>query len=161
MKDYLEAGQIVNTHGVRGDLRLMPWSDAPDFLAAFKTVYIDGTAHTVESVRPYKHMALLKLKGVDDVNAAMLYKNKTVFIAREDAKLEEGQYFLQDTVGLPVLDAESGAEIGVIAEVLELPAGNVFVIKGAQEHLVPIVPEFVEKVDVAGGKVLVRLIEGM
>ena len=60
-----------------------------------------------------------------------------------------------------LLDAESGAEIGVIAEVLELPAGNVFVIKGAQEHLVPIVPEFVEKVDVAGGKVLVRLIEGM
>ena len=161
MKEFLEAGQIVNTHGVRGDLRLMPWSDTPDFLAGFETVYIDGAAHQVESVRPYKRMALLKLKGVDDVNAAMRYKNKIVFVSRADVQLEAGQYFLQDTIGLPVLDADSGAQLGHVADVLELPAGNVFVIRGESEHMVPIVPEFVLKVDIPGEQILVRLIEGM
>lgn len=91
----------------------------------------------------------------------MLYKNKTVCIARADAKLEPGQYFLQDTIGLPVLDADSGQSLGQVAEVLELPASNVFVIRGEKEHMVPIVPEFVIKVDVSAGQVLVRLIEGM
>ena len=162
MKEFLEAGKIVNTHGIRGDLRLMPWSDKPDFLADFKTVYIDGVAHQVESVRPHKRMALLKLQGVDDIESAIPYKNKLVYIARKDAQLDAGQYFLQDTFGLTVLDADNGEEIGKVADVLELPAGNVFVIRATDgEHLVPNVPEFVQKVDIAAGQILVRLIEGM
>ncbi len=161
MKSYLEAGQIVNTHGIRGDLRLMPWSDKPDFLAAFQTVYIDGAAHQVESVRPYKHMALLKLRGVDDVNSAMLYKNKIVHIARADIQLEDGQYFLQDAIGLPVFDESSAAEIGTVSDILELPAGNVLVVRGTQEHLIPMVPEFIRSVDIAGSRITVQLIEGM
>jgi 16S rRNA processing protein RimM len=90
----------------------------------------------------------------------MRLKNKVVFINRADAHLDKGQWFIQDIIGAAVVD-ESGAELGKLAEVLDLPAGNVYVVRGEREIMIPAVPEFIISTDVDAGIITVRLIEGM
>ena len=158
---YLEAGKIVNTHGVRGEVRIQPWADSPDFLSGFKRLYIDGAPMEVLSVRIHKGFAIVALDGVSDIDAAIRLKNKTVLIDRDDAQIEEGRYFVADIVGLRAIEAKTGQELGTVADVLSLPANNVYVIKGAREILVPAVPEFVVETDIDAGFVRIRLIEGM
>ena len=158
--EFIEAGQIVNTHGIRGEVKIVPWVDSPEFLRKFKTLYINGLGRSVISSRVHKGCVIALLEGVEDVNAAMALKNKTVHIARKDARLPKGTFFLTDIMGHRVV-TEDGAEIGVLADVMELPAGNIYVVRGEREILIPAVPEFILKTDVEGGTVTVRLIEGM
>jgi len=157
----LEAGKIVNTHGIRGELKLQPWADTPDFLAGFKRLYIDGAPVEVLSARAHKGCVIAALEGVTDIETAIRMKNKTVCIARDDVALEEGRHFIVDLVGLRALDAETGEELGIVAEVMPRPANNVYVIQGAREILVPAVPEFVIEINIASGYIKLRLIEGM
>ena len=82
---YLEAGRIVNTHGIRGELKIQPWCDTPEFLCRFRTLYIDGAPVRVTSARVHKGSVLVTLEGVSDIDAALAYKNKVVHIARADA----------------------------------------------------------------------------
>jgi 16S rRNA processing protein RimM len=106
-------------------------------------------------------MVIALFEEVSSVGMAMALKNSIVCIDRGDVELEEGAYFLADIIGLPVFDEASGAEIGTLSDVLEYPASRVFVVKGETERLIPDVPEFIKKVDVGGGRITVRLIEGM
>ncbi|MEG0777271.1 MAG: ribosome maturation factor RimM [Oscillospiraceae bacterium] len=160
MEKYLEAGKIVNTHGIKGEVKIQPWVDNVDFLKKFELLYIDGKPYKLLAGREHKQCLIATLEGVSDVNAAMVLKNKTVFIDRADAKLPEGTFFLRDLVGASVCD-ESGAELGKLSEVLELPSGNVYVVSGEREILIPAVPEFILKTDVSAGLITVRLIDGM
>ena len=159
-KQYIEAGKIVNTHGVRGEVKIQVWLDSPEFLKKFKTVYIENKAVKLISGRVHKGFLIAVLDGVEDVNAAMCYKNKTVYIDRNDAKLPKGAYFLQDIIGAEVVD-EDGAKIGVLEDILETPASDVYVVRGETEHLIPAVDEFVIATDAEKGIITVRLIEGM
>ena len=158
---FLEAGKIVNTHGIRGELRLQPWADSPDFLAGFKRLFIDGAPVRVLSARAHKGCVIAALEGVADIESAIRLKNKTVCIARDDAVIEEGRHFIADLIGLRALDAITGEELGTVADVLSLPANNVYVVRGKREILIPAVPEFVEKIDIDGGFIRLRLIDGM
>ena len=158
---FLEAGKIVNTHGVRGEVKLQPWADSPGFLASFESLYIDGSPVKVLSARVHKGCVIAALEGVSDIDGAIRLKNKTVFIARDDAVLEEGRHFVADLIGLRAVDAETGGELGLISDMLSLPANDVYVIEGAREILVPAVPEFVEEISITGGYVKFRLIDGM
>ena len=161
LKQYLETGQIVNTHGLRGEMRVLPWADSPKALTGLSRFFIDGKEYPVESCREQKTCVLLKLRGVDDVDAARALRGKTLFLAREDVRLDAKTFFIQDLIGLRVLD-QNGAEIGKITEVIELPKHAVFVIRGAEgEYQIPFVKEFVKKVDVETGTVEAVLIEGM
>ena len=159
---YLEAGKIVNTHGIAGEVQIMPWADDPDFLLNFKTLYLDGKPIHIRSARVHKNAVLMKLDGVDDINEAMRLKNKVVSIDREDATLEEGSFFLADLYGLEVRDADSGEVLGTISDVLTPPANNVYIVKGTKrEYMIPAVPEFIVETNVDEGYLLVHLIEGM
>lgn len=160
-KQFLEAGRIINTHGIRGELKVEPWTNGPEYLSGFKRFFIDGSPVKVLSSRVYKGFVFLALDGVNDIDSAVRLKNRILFIDRDDADLDEGEYFLQDIIGLSVIDCDSGAEIGVLTDILDLPSGNVYVVRGDREILIPAVPEFVKKVDVDGGTVSVKLIEGM
>ena len=133
-KPYLEAGKIVNTHGVRGEVRIQPWADDAAFLLGFRTFYIDGAPVHVAHSRVHKGMLVVKFQGVDDVNAAMTLKNRVVSIARADVTLRE---------------------------ILDLPRGSVYVVQGAREVLIPDRPEFVRSIDPDAGRMVVHLIEGM
>ena len=159
---FLEAGQIVNTHGIRGEVKIVPWCDSPEFLCGFDTLYIDEAPIRLRAARPHKGNVLAALEGVDTVEGAMALKGKTVHIDRADVTLPEGRHFLADLIGLRVVDADNGAELGVLTEVLTPPAHQVYVVKGPQgERLIPAVEEFIVETNVDGGYLRVRLIEGM
>ena len=160
-KALIEAGRIVNTHGVQGEVKIEVWLDSPQFLKSFKRLYLGAEQELrVVSARVHKGFVIAHLDGVDDVNAAMTLKNKTVSVRREDARLPKGAFFLQDILGARVVD-EDGREIGVLEDVLETPASNIYVVKGESEHLIPAVPEFIKKTDADAGVVTVHLIGGM
>ena len=162
MRDrFLEAGIIVNTHGIHGEVRIQPWADSPGFLAGFGRYYIDGAARQVISARVHKSFVIAALDGVSDIDGAIRLKNKTVFIDRDDAALDEGRYFIADIVGLCAVDAKTGEGIGTVVEVLSLPANNVYIIRGEREILVPAVPDFIVETNIDEGYAKIRLIEGM
>jgi len=158
--EFLEAGEIVNTHGVRGEVKITPWADSPEFLRKFKTLYINGTAYAVKGSFVHKGCLVAALEGVADVNAAMMLKGRTVSIARKDAKLPKGSFFLSDIMGAAVV-TEDGTEVGKLTDIIENPTQNVYVVTGETEHLIPAVPEFILKTDADAGVITVHLIEGM
>ena len=179
---YLEAGKIVSTHGVRGEVKVLPWADSPEFLTRFKTFYLVGggvldapnvsisdtrgpsgtpapTALAVESARVQKTCVLIKFRGIDTVEQAQTLRNRVISIARDDPHIPAGTVFQADLIGLPVL--AKGLEIGKIREILDMPSSEVWVVKGEKEYLIPNVKAFVPHVDPALGCVEVNLIEGM
>jgi len=158
---FLKVGKIVNTHGVRGEVKILPWADSPEFLAGFERVYIDGEPIKVEKTRVHKNSVIATFGGVSDIDGAVKLRGKTVFIARGDVTLEEGRHFIADLIGLRAVDASTGEELGHVADVLSRPANDVYVIQGEREILIPAVPEFVEEVNVNEGFISFRLIEGM
>ena len=157
---YLEAGKILNTFGVRGEVKLDPWCDSAEFLKPLKTLYIDGAPRAVASSRVHKGMLIVRFADVEDVNGAMLLKNKIVYFARSDVHLPKGRHFVADLLGAAVVD-EQGAEIGKLTEVLDMPAGQVYVVRGETEHTIPAVPEFILDIDADEKTIRVHLIEGM
>ncbi len=159
-QEYLEAGKIVSTFGVRGEVKLQPWCDGADFLRPFRTLYIDGAPRRVVSSRVHKDMLIVQFEGVEDVSAAIALKDKVVTFARADAKLPEGRFFIADILGARVVD-EAGAEVGRLTEVLDLPAGQVYVVQGESEHTIPNRPEFILGVDTDSGLIRVHMIEGL
>ena len=159
-QQFIEAGKIVNTHGVKGEVKIQVWLDSPEFLKKFKTVYIDNKAVKLISGRVHKGFLIAALEGVEDVNSAMILKNKTVYIDRGDAKLPKGAYFLQDIIGAEVV-TEDGSKVGTLEDILETPASQIYVVRGETEHLIPAVDEFILSVDAQNAVVTVRLIEGM
>lgn len=160
LNEQLECGVIVNTHGVKGEVKISPWCDSPEYLLHFNRLFIDGAAHVVLSSRVHKEMVIARLEGVDNVNDAMTLKNRVVSVAREDAPLPDGGYFLSDAIGIEVYDRDNGL-VGTLTDFLELPAGRIFVVKGKTEHLIPDVPDFILNVDIAAGRMTVSLIDGM
>ena len=159
MKEFLDCGQIVNTHGVRGEVRIVPWADSPEFLCQFSTVYLDGAPLRVLSARVHKGSVIARLDGVDTVEKAMLLRDKTVQIRRADAKLPDGAFFLADIIGLKVID-EAGKPLGTLKEVLSPSVQQVYVVDGEREIMIPAVPEFILETNIADGYIKVRLIEG-
>ena len=157
---FIEAGRIVNTHGVGGEVKIEVWLDSPQFLRCCGRVFLNGTERRILSARAQKSFLIAKLEGVEDLNAAMALKGRVAQIAREDAPLPTGAYFIQDILGASVVD-EQGNEIGKLTDVLERPASNIYVVQGETEHLIPAVPEFVLSTDAENGVITVHLIEGM
>ena len=159
---FLEAGQIVNTHGIQGEVKIVPWCDSPEFLCIFDLLYLDGSPIKVLSAKPHKGNVLARLEGVDDVAAAMRLKGKTISIDRTGVELPDGRHFLADLMGLEVRDADSGEVLGTLSEVLTPPASNVYVVTGGKhQHMIPAVPEFIVETNLDEGYLRVRLIEGM
>ena len=157
---FLEIGKIVNTHGVRGEVKLEPWADSPQQLKTLKALWLEDKALPIRECRVHGRFVILKLEGVDSVEAAMALKGRVVLADRAELPLPEGSFFIQDMIGLPVLD-QNGKEIGTLAEVLDYPAGRVFVVQGDTEHLIPEKGGFFTSLDPALGRLTVNLLEGM
>ena len=159
---YIQAGRIVNTHGVRGEVRIEVWLDSPAYLKTFPRIFVDGREKKILSAFVHKQFLVALLEGIPDVNAAMPLKGKTIAVARADARLPKGAYFLQDLIGAEVR-SENGAPVGILTDILEKPASEIYVVTDSEgnEHLIPAVPAFVLSADADAGVVTVRLIEGM
>ena len=159
---YIEAGRITSTHGVHGEVKIEVWLDTPEDLKHYCRIFIDGQERKLLSVRQQNRFVIAKLDQVDDINAAQPFKGKTIYIAREDAPLPPGGYFLQDLLDAKVV-LEDGSPVGVLTEILERPANNVYVVTDpdGKEILIPVVPAFIIRADAENGIVTVRLLEGM
>ena len=159
IQQYLEAGTIVTTHGVHGEVKILPWADGPEFLTLFDRVFLQGKEYAVENARVQKTCVLMKLRGVDTVEAAQALRDRVVRVDRNDVELEEGTDFISDLIGLKVLCDDE--ELGVVKEIMTLPGNDVYVVKGEHEYMIPGVKEFIKEVDPAAGFIRVKIIEGM
>ena len=160
--DYIPVGQIVNAHGIRGEVKLNPMGFDPEFLTEFDTLYLDGKPVRVKHARVHKSTVLLTLPGVEDMDAALALKGKKVSIRRTDAQLPEGEYFDEELLGLQVLDAATGDSVGVVEKVLTYPAHKIYQVKGQREYLIPAVPGvFIAAVDPDGGTMRVNMMKGL
>lgn len=154
---YVDAGEIVNTHGVKGELKVLPWVDGPDVLCEFDRVRIDGREYEMESCRVQKTCNLVKLKDVDSMEDAMLMRGKTVQLYRED--IDDDVIFAAELIGMKVFC--DGNELGSITEVLDYPGNSVYVVKGEYEYMIPAVKQFVLSTDMEQNVMQVKIIEGM
>ncbi len=154
---YIEAGEIVTTHGVRGEVKVLPWLDGPEDLCGFRRCRIQGKPFEVESCRVQKTCCLVKLRGIDSMEAAQALRGKIVEVFREDVAGDV--IFAAELVGVEVYDGDN--RIGEIAEVLDYPGNKVYVVRGDHEYLIPAVSAFVCSTDLEQNRMQVRLIEGM
>ena len=154
---FIEAGEIVTTHGVRGEVKVLPWLDSPEDLCDFDRVRIGEKEYEVESCRVQKSCNLLKLAGVDTMEAAQAMRGKVIQLYRED--IDEDIIFAAELIGVKVFC--EGKQIGKIADVLDYPGNKVYVVRGEYEYMIPAVSAFVLHTDMAANRMEVRLIEGM
>ena len=152
----IDAGEIVTTHGVRGEVKVMPWLDCPEMLCEFERCCIDGKEYKIEACRVQKTCNLIKLAGIDTMEAAQAMRGKTVRLFRED--MDEDIIFGADLLGVCVY--ADGKLIGEITDVLDYPGNSVYVV-GRNEYMIPAVKEFVLSIDLDKNEMQVRLIEGM
>ncbi|MBP1560018.1 MAG: 16S rRNA processing protein RimM [Oscillospiraceae bacterium] len=165
MKRYLEIGKIVAVQGLKGEVRVEPWCDSQEFLCEFDTLYFDKGETPVEVTRsrPHKNIVLMKIEGVDTVEQAQNLRNKILYMDREDVELDDGSYFVQDLIGLEVIDNDSGESYGKLCEVSFTGANDVYHIKGADGkiRLIPAIPDVVISTDITGGIMKIHVLEGL
>ena len=165
LKQYLEAGQVVGTHGVRGELRIQPMGDGPEFLTKFRTLYLDNgkTPMKVRSARAHKNITLLSLEGVNSIEDGERLRGKILYLNRDDARLPKGRYFVADLIGMRVFDADSGEEYGTLTDVIQTGANDVYEITDAAgaAHLMPAVKPMVIEVNIEAAEMKIRPIAGI
>ena len=157
---YIDAGEIVTTHGVRGEVKVLTWLDAPEMLCEFERCRIDGKEYKIENCRVQKTCNLLKLQGIDTMEAAQAMRGKTVQLYRED--IDDDVIFGVELLGVEVFC--EGKKIGKITDVLDYPGNSVYVIgdeKVKDRYMIPAVKEFVLSTDLDKNEMQVHLIEGM
>lgn len=154
---YIEAGEIVTTHGVRGEVKVLTWLDSPEDLCGYKRCRVGGKTYEIESCRVQKTCNLLKLKGVDSMEAGQSMRGRTVELYREDAP--EGVVFSAELVDMDVFS--DGQKLGVLTEVLDYPGNQVYVVRGEHEYMIPAVSAFVLHTSLEENRMEVKVIEGM
>ena len=154
---YIEAGEIVTTHGVRGEVKVLSWLDSPEMLCEFDRCQISGREYVMDSVRVQKTCNLVKLRGVDTMEDAQKLRGKTMELYRED--ISDELIFAAELVDVEVY--ADGACIGKIKEVLDYPGNSVYVVQGEREYLIPAVKEFILSTDLERNQMQVKLLKGM
>ncbi len=154
---YIEAGEIVTTHGVRGEVKVLTWLDDPEMLCEFDRCRISGKEYILEDVRVQKTCNLVKIKGIDSMEQAQLLRGKKVELYRED--IDPDVIFAAELIGVEVFC--DGDPIGRITDVLDYPGNSVYVVKGEREYMIPAVKAFILSTDVEKNRMEVKLLEGM
>ena len=154
---FVEAGEIVTTHGVKGEVKVLPWLDSPEDLCDFDRCRIDGKEFEIQQCRVQKTCNLVKLSGIDTMETAQLMRGKTIELYRED--IDDEVIFAAELIGVEVYC--EGAKIGRIKDVLDYPGNSVYIVKGEHEYMIPAVKEFILSTDMEKNEMQVRIIEGM
>lgn len=154
---YIEAGEIVTTHGVRGEMKVLSWLDTPEDLCDFDRCRINGQEYVIESCRVQKTCNLLKVTGIETMEAAQSMRGNIVELYRED--IADDIIFAAELIGVEVFHGD--AYLGKIEDVLDYPGNQVYVVKGEHEYLIPAVKAFVLSTDLAANRMQVTVIEGM
>ena len=165
MKQFLETGKITGTHGLKGEVRVQPWADSPEFLTEFDELYLDNGARkiVITSSRVHKGMLIMKIKGVDSIEDADRLRNRILYMNRDDVELEDGAYFIQDLIGLDVIDDDTGERLGTLADVSETGANDVYHVRtgDGREVLIPVIPDVVREISLEDGCVRIFRMKGL
>lgn len=161
MPSLLKAGKIVNTHGIRGEIRVYPLCDSADFLTEQDGIYIADTYYEITSARVHKNLALLKLKGIDHIDQAEPLIGQEAMIDKDRVILEEGRYFIEDLKGMTVLDADTAQNYGTVRSVIQTGANDVFEVVGDKVRLVPKIDSVVLEIDMVKRIIYIRPLEGL
>lgn len=155
-KSFIDAGEIVTTHGVRGEVKILTWLDDPEMLCEFERCRIDGKEYKIESCRVQKTCNLVKLESIDTMETAQVMRGKVIQLYRED--ISEDVIFGDELIGVVVYC--DGKQIGEITDVLDYPGNCVYVLNKG-EYMIPAVKEFILSTDIDKNEMQVKLIEGM
>lgn len=167
MKQYLEIGKIVGTHGINGEVRVQPWCDNGKFLLKFKTLYYDSEGKRSIKVlggRVHGNVVLLRIDGVESINTASLLRERVLYMNRDDVKLKKGSYFIEDLMGCKVFDSENPEKLyGTVTFVTKTGANDVWHItdENGRETLIPVIPDVVKSVDVENEKIIIKPLGGL
>lgn len=166
-KDRFTVGKIVNTHGLKGEVKVQYYTETLEDFEDFNYLLIEGEGETkfeVASIRSVKNTVLVQFEAFKDINLVERFKNREVYYLREDYEaLEEGVYYVVDLIGLKVIDRVKG-EVGILTDVLKNTAQDIYVIKkndGSGVFYMPAVPAFLDRIDLESGHIYVNLIEGL
>ncbi len=161
--ELLECGKIVSTHGVRGEIKINPWCDGPDFLCEFEELYLkDGRVLELERARVHKNCVIAKVAGIDSIESAMPYINAVVYLNKEDVELPDGTYFIADLIGLSVVDYDTGRIYGKITDVMQTGANDVYTVTSEEgDTLIPAISDVVMETDLEAGELRIRPLEGL
>ena len=154
---FIEAGEIVTTHGVKGEVKVMPWVDGPEILCEFDRCRIAGKEYEIVSCRIQKSCNLVKLSGVDTMEAAQAMRGKVIELYRED--IDDEVIFAAELIGVEVY--ADGTLLGKITDVLDYPGNSVYVVSGEHEYMIPAVKQFILSTDLETNTMQVKIIEGM
>ena len=155
--EFIEAGEIVTTHGIKGEVKVMPWVDGPEILCEFDRCRIAGKEYEIENCRVQKTCNLVKLSGIDTMEAAQAMRGKVVELYRED--IDDEVIFAAELIGVEVY--ADGLLLGKITEVLDYPGNSVYVVNGEHEYMIPAVNQFILSTDLEANTMQVKIIEGM
>ena len=153
---FIKAGEIVTTHGVRGEVKVLPWVDSAEVLAEFDRCRIDGKEYAM-TCRVQKSCNLVKLEGIDTVEAAQAMRGKVLELYRAD--IDPEVIFTAELMGMEVFC--DGKNLGKIVDVLDYPGNSVYVVRGEHEYMIPAVKQFVLSTDMEANRMEVTIIEGM
>lgn len=167
MEKLLRVGVITSTHGVRGEVKVFPTTDDRNRFKKLKTVILDlgkeQKTLTIEQVKFFKNMVILKFKGLDNINDVEMWRQKDLLITREQAvKLQPDENFIVDLIGLEVM-TDDGSRLGVMSDVLQTGANDVYVVKmeNGKEVLLPAIKDCILDVDLEKGEMLVHVLDGL
>ena len=161
--EYIEFGKIVNTHGIKGEIKIYPYTNDIDNILKLKKVYIDELEFNVQSIKLHKNMFIIKLVSIDSIEDAQKYMNKLVYRGLEQKeKLDNHEYYVRDLEGINVF-LEDGCEFGILKEVFQTGANDVYnvVTKEYGEVLIPAIKSVVKSVDLKGRKMVIHFMEGL
>lgn len=159
MKEFISIGQIINTHGLKGELKVYPLTDDIRRFRKLKEVYINSEARKVIWCKLQADKVILKLEGVETIEAAQRLKNNYLEVKREDAvELSEGEYFIADLVGCIVYD-ENRVELGTVFDVIQTPSNDVYWVKGKTEVLIPALKDIVQSISVDNKEIIIKPLE--
>ncbi|ACA55232.1 ribosome maturation factor RimM [Clostridium botulinum] len=159
MKEFLAVGEIINTHGIKGEVKVYPLTDDMKRFKKLKEVLIDGEKRKILSCKLQPNNVVLKIEGIDSIEEANKYRKKLLEIKRENSvKLPKGSYFIADLIGCRVID-EDGKEIGQISDVIKTGSNDVYEVKGKSEVLVPAIKDIVTNIDIENKTVTIKPLE--
>ena len=164
-KRFLEAGKIVGIHALKGEVRIDPWCDSAEFLSRFRRLFTeDNKEWKVKSARVHKNIVIVWFDGITTAEQAQELGGSIVYITREDVRLPEGVYFIQDIIGLKAVDADTGNEYGTVTDVIQTGANDVYQIsKDGKDYLIPKIDDVVSAVDIENGIVTIntKIVKGL
>lgn len=165
MKNLIEIGKIVNTHGIKGELKIQSWCDSPDMLLDINKFYLEDEKTILEpiSARIHQNNVLMLFKGIEDMNAAERLKNRVLLADKKNFKLEKNTFFIDDLIGISVFDADNEKLYGKLIDILQTGANDVYIIKDdlGKEYLVPAIKECIIETNIEQGIMKIRPLKGL